>query len=121
MVALVKFFGFTHDNMDIDFSWQRNHTCSNGMVGSETTSVDRIPSSISSVPGAGLVGPHRNPANGNSRKLTAIYLVPYHSEPGLHLNGSTGLFAVVEKAIVVGGPYDNGDDPSFRGAQQSKP
>ncbi len=46
--------------------------------------------------------------------VTAIYLVPYHSEPGLHLDGSKGQFAVVEKAIVAREwPYDNGDDPSF--------
>ncbi len=46
--------------------------------------------------------------------MTAVYLVPYHSEPGLHLGGSTGQFAIVEKAIDSGDwHYDNGDDPSF--------
>jgi len=48
-----------------------------------------------------------------------IYLVPYHSEPGLHVRGSTGQFAIVEKAIVAEEwPYDNGDDPSFYVARQ---
>jgi hypothetical protein len=46
--------------------------------------------------------------------MTSIYLVPYHSEPGRHLKGSAGQFAVVEKAIAAGAwPYDNGDDPAF--------
>lgn len=46
--------------------------------------------------------------------VTSIYLVPYHSQPGLHLNASTAQFAVVERAIEAGEwPYDNGDDPSF--------
>jgi hypothetical protein len=46
--------------------------------------------------------------------MTDIYLVPYHSEPGLHTAGSTGQFAIVENAIVAQEwPYDNGDDPSF--------
>jgi hypothetical protein len=54
--------------------------------------------------------------------MAAIYLVPYHSQPGLHLGGSTGQFAVVEKAIVDGGwPYDNGDDPSFYVARRGGP
>lgn len=53
---------------------------------------------------------------------TAIYLVPYHSEPGLHLNGASGQFAVVEKAIAAGEwPYDNGDDPSFYVARKGGP
>ena len=54
--------------------------------------------------------------------MTAIYLVPYHSQPGLHLNGAAGQFAVVESAIVGGEwPYDNGDDPSFYVARQGGP
>ncbi len=43
-----------------------------------------------------------------------IYFLPYHSQPGLHLRGSTGRFLEVEQAIVANEwPYDNGDDPSF--------
>jgi hypothetical protein len=54
--------------------------------------------------------------------MTAIYLVPYHSEPGLHLDGSAGQFELVEKAILAGEwPYDNGDDPSFYVARLGGP
>jgi len=58
----------------------------------------------------------------NSKRRTSVYLVPYHSEPGLHLEGGTGQFATVEKAIVAGEwPYDNGDDPSFYVAKNGGP
>jgi len=54
--------------------------------------------------------------------MTDIYLVPYHSEPGLHLEGSTGQFKVVEEAILADEwPYDNGDDPSFYVARRGGP
>jgi hypothetical protein len=46
--------------------------------------------------------------------VTSIYLVPYRSQPDLHLKGSSGQFSVVERAITAREwPYDNGDDPSF--------
>ena len=54
--------------------------------------------------------------------MTSIYLAPYHSQPGLHSNGSAGQFAVVEKAIHAREwPYDNGDDPSFYVARKGGP
>jgi hypothetical protein len=58
----------------------------------------------------------------SSKQKTSIYLVPYHSESGLHLAGATGQFAKVENAIVAGEwPYDNGDDPSFYVARRGGP
>jgi hypothetical protein len=63
-----------------------------------------------------------NEVNGFSKRMTAVYLVPYHSEPGLHLDGCAGQFATVENAIVAGEwPYDNGDDPSFYVARNGGP
>ncbi|MGC1187787.1 MAG: hypothetical protein WA871_10375 [Candidatus Acidiferrales bacterium] len=57
-----------------------------------------------------------------TKQTTAIYLVCYHSEPGLHLDGSSGQFAIVENAILAGEwPYDNGDDPSFHIARRGGP
>lgn len=54
--------------------------------------------------------------------MTDIYLVPYHSEPRKHLEGSSGHFRVVEEAIIADEwPYDNGDDPSFYVARKGGP
>lgn len=49
---------------------------------------------------------------------------PYIAEALADLPEGTvvdGELVAIEKTIFVGGSYDNGDDPSFRGAQQSKP
>ena len=54
--------------------------------------------------------------------VTSIYLVPYHSQPKLHLKESSGQFSVVEEAIAAREwPYDNGDDPSFYVARRNGP
>ena len=56
------------------------------------------------------------------RQETAIYICAFHSRPGQDLNGATGQFARVEKAIIDGEwPYDNGDDPSFYVARHGGP
>jgi hypothetical protein len=47
-------------------------------------------------------------------KLTAVYLLCFHSQKPASLNDSKRQFLVVERAISEGAwPYDNGDDPSF--------
>src|ERR1039458_4069461 len=54
-----------------------------------------------------------------SEKMTAIYLVCFHSEMPKSFDGAKGQFHKVETAIYKGEwPYDNGDDPSFYVARQ---
>jgi hypothetical protein len=55
-------------------------------------------------------------------KVTAVYLVCFHSVKPKTFRGSAGQYLAVETAIREGEwPYDNGDDPSFYVARRGGP